>query len=309
MNISEEQKNFEQKKKFAYIQLFSVLIIWGVAPLLTKELYKYYSPTIRNFFSEIVLIITYALLAGKNIKKISPQYFKIGIPTGFFLALANLSQKIGLMYTTPAKYAFLENLSCVKKKITLTTVTASVICLISAFILNGVSFGNSAWGKGEILCAISGLLYGFNIAGTGAFAKKLCTPVYLMVQSMVGMTVSFIVSIILNFTYIQQPSGAFEPVEKIMFSFKIEHILFCILLVVLSSGIGWVMRTNSMKYIDTSTVSVITPFSAVVTGIFSVLAGKDVLSINLVAGGILGMAAIIISELDSILKKKKQTNV
>lgn len=299
----------------SYIGLFFVVIVWGCSPLITLELYKYYSPTFRVFFAEIVLLISYLILTGKRIKEFNINYIKIGIPTGFFLALANISQKIGLMYTTPAKYAFLENLSCitvpilmyflVKKKPGFMTIISCLLALTSVFILNGISFnGASSWGIGEILCAISGLLYGFNIAGTGAFANKLYAPLYLATQAVVGAVMSLIFSLVLHFTMCYNAEGILVPVEKIVFSFKPEHIIFSIIVFVVSSALCWIIRTNAMKKIDASIVAVIMPFSAVITGMVSILTGKDTLSINLVLGGLLGVLAIFLSAYDDIFKRE-----
>lgn len=307
-------KNFTNKKTISYLGLFFVLFVWGAVPLIILHLYKYYSPTIRVFFSQAVLLIAYMLMSGKHLREFNLVYIKIGIPTGLFLALANISQKIGLMYTTPARYAFLENLSCisvpvlmyflVKKKPVVKTVLSCFLCLASVFVLNGISFdGASSWGIGEILCALSGLLYGFNIAGTAAFAKKLYAPMYLAVQSGVGIIVSLIFSLVLNYTTVTSASGVQVPLEKIVFSFKAEHILLLVLITVFSSALCWTIRTNAMKHIDASIISVIMPFSAVITGVLSVLFGNDTLDINLIAGGILGVAAVLIS-INEDMKRK-----
>ena len=106
-------KNQFDKKTLSYSGLFFVVCIWGTAPLVTQYFYKYYSPSIRLFFCELILFVTCICISGKRLKEFNFEYIKVGIPTGFFLALANISQKIGLIYTTPARYAFLENLSCI----------------------------------------------------------------------------------------------------------------------------------------------------------------------------------------------------
>ncbi|MBP3337288.1 MAG: DMT family transporter [Clostridia bacterium] len=302
-------------KALSYTGLFFVVFIWGTAPLVTQHFYKYYSPSIRVFFSEVILFITYMLMSRRHFKEFNREYIKIGIPTGFFLALANVSQKIGLMYTTPARYAFLENLSCITvpilmyflvgKKPKIYTVLSCFLCLFSVFILNGISQEDiSGWGIGEILCAVSGLLYGFNIAGTGAFAKKMYAPMYLAVQSVMGMTVSLIFSLSLNFIKITNSAGELLPIEKIVFSFKPEHIIFTIFYMIISNAVCWTIRTNSMKHIDATAVAIIMPFSAVVTGIISVIMGEDVLNFNLIAGGILGAVAVLVSSIDDIKSNK-----
>ena len=179
-------------KKLSYIGLFLVVFVWGIGPLITLKLYDYYSPTIKLFFSEIILVISYLIMSHKHIHNFNIHYLTAGVVTGIFLAFANVTQKIGLMYTTPAKYAFLENLSCitvpitmyilVKKKPNIITVISSITCLISAFLISGMTTDSiSGVGIGEMLCAISGLLYGFNIAGTSVYAKNLYAPLYLKI--------------------------------------------------------------------------------------------------------------------------------
>ncbi len=311
-------QNGKSKKPAAYVGLFFVVLVWGFIPFFTLQLNKYYSPTFRVFFSEVILLTTYIIMSKKHIKGFNFQYIKIGIPTGFFLTLANICQKIGLLYTTPAKYAFLENLSCitvpvlmyilVKKKPGFATVLSCILCLISIFVLNGMSLQDaSSWGVGEILCAVAGLLYGFNIAGTSVYAKNLYAPLYLAVQSFVGIAVSFIFSVILHFTNYTTAEGVKMPIEKIVFSAKPQHIIFAAAVAIVSSALCWTIRTNAMKHINASTVAIIMPFSAVITGVVSVLIGTDELNVNLIVGAILGFAAIVMSSFDDIFKRNIKT--
>ena len=299
------------KKTFAYTELLIVLFIWGFAPLLTLYLNRFYSPTVKVCFGELISIATFLIISGKHIKEFNWNYIKVGVATGFFLSLANITQKIGLLYTTPARYSFLENLSCItvpllmyiliKKKPTFTTISGAVVCLISAFVLNGISFSGSSWGVGEILCAASGLLYGFNIAGTAVFAKKLNITLYLAVQSVTGFIMALILSVVLN--SITLPSTGM-PLEKAVFSFNPVHMLMVALVVIIGSALCWIMRTDAIKHIDACIVAVITPFSAVITGVLSVLVGTDTLNLNLVLGSILGLVAIFLSSFEDIFKKK-----
>ncbi len=303
-------------KTISYIGLFFVVFVWGAVPLFTLQLYKFYSPTIRVCFSELVLIVAYLFLSRKHLKKFDVSYLKIGIPTGIFMTLANICQKIGLLYTTPAKYAFLENLSCItvpvimfiiaRKKPKFTTILGCVVCLFGTFVLNGASFSGSSFGIGEILCGVAGLLYGFNISLTGLYAKKLNTALYLATQAVISFFVSLLFSVIFNYISIPTEAGT-RIIEPIVFSFKPSHMLFVILLALISSALCWTIRTNAMKHIDASVVAVIMPFSAAVTGILSVFAGTDTFSPNLVLGILLGLLAILLSSFDDIFKKNTQT--
>lgn len=291
------KKKLANPKTLSFLGLFFVVIVWGISPQITVGLYKYYSPTARLTFSEAVLLITYLIITGKRISWLNREYIKVGAFTGLFLAFANITQKIGLMYTTPAKYAFLENLSCisvpvlmyffVKKKPTGITFLSCALCLLGVFILNGISI-ESGWGVGELLCALSGILYGFNIAGTAAFAKKMYAPLYLAVQATVGFAVSLIFTLILD-------AG---NIEKIFFTMRYDLILLIIIVTVVSSAICWIIRTNVLKHISANTVTVIMPFSAVITSLLSAFMGTDTLSLNIILGGGIGIAAIILASFD-----------
>ncbi|MBE6650354.1 MAG: DMT family transporter [Ruminococcaceae bacterium] len=287
----------KNKRVMAYIGLFFVLFVWSLSPLFTYELQKFYSPTFKLAFGEFLLFFIYISMSAKHLKEFNISYIKVGIPTGFFLALANVSQKIGLNYTTPAKYAFLENLSCVvvpilmyfmiKKKIRPITVISAVMCLAGVFVLNGVRL-DGGWGIGEILCALAGVFYSFNIAGTAVYANKLHAPLFLAVQSVVGFTFNLILSFIFNFT----------GIEKIVFPLDWKLITLMVLVVAISSGLCWPIRTNALKHISASTVAIIMSFSAFMTAIVSVAFGTDVLSLEMIIGGIAIVIAIILSSFD-----------
>lgn len=303
------QVNLGSKKTTAFIGLIFVVLMWGIAPLCTMELNKHYSPTFKVAITDLILLVTYLIISRKHLKEYTIDYIKVGVPTGFFVAFANISQKVGLLYTTPAKFAFLENLSCItvpilmyiliKKKPTFMTVLSCIICLVSVFVLNGVTL-DGGWGIGEILCALAGLLFGFNIAGTGAYAKNLYAPLYLATQTVVGFVVGLICSLIFNFV----PFGAEQQViEKISFSFDIKWLAFLLLFIVANSALCWIIRTNSMKHIDASAVAVIMPFSAVITSVLSVIWGSDQLTLNIVLGGTLGLIAIVMSSFGDREKK------
>ena len=160
------------------------------------------------------------------------------------------------------------------------------------------SGSNVLFGKGEILCALAGCLYGVNIAATGAFAKKMNAALYVLVQTWVNVAVSFATAIALNCI---QSGGA--PIEKIVFSWNVWHLLALAGIALIISTFCWIIRTNAMKYVSAAVVAVMMPFSSVVTGVSSVAAGADALTLNLVLGGILVLAATFLSSVDDVKKK------
>ena len=308
-----KKQRADKKVLFAYLAIAFVVVVWGTAPLITSYVLKFYTPSIYSATAALISGVALLAVCFPNLKNLNKDYLKIAVPTGFFNALANLLQKIGLQYTTPTQYAFLENLSCVvvpvslyffvKKKPGILTVLASAFCLAGCFVLSGMNFsdGGISFGKGEILCALAGCLYGVNIAATGAFAKKMNASLYVLVQTWVNVFVSFGVAIALNLI---KSNGA--AVEKIAFSWNIWHLLALSGVALVVSTFCWIIRTNAMKYVSATVVAVMMPFSSVVTGVTSVAAGSDKLTLNLVLGGLLVLAATFLSSADDIAASKKE---
>ena len=291
----------KNKKSISYIGLIFVVFVWGTGPLTSKYFLNHYSPTFGVAWGSMLSALMLAILFRKKLKNITWDYFKVAIPFGIFYTAANLSQKIGLQYTTPTVYSFLENLSCIvvpfltwwfiKKKPALLQLIGSLVCLASAFVLSGLGAANEGFslGIGEILCAISGMFYGVNIAGTGAFTKKFDSALYIMILLAIESILSLIISIAFHFIEI---NGA--PIEVIRFSWNPLSLIARIAIIMISSTFCWVIRTSSMKHVDATVVAVMMPFSSIIAGILSVLFGMDKLTLNLVLGAILGLIAMII---------------
>ena len=96
------------------------------------------------------------------------------------------------------------------------------------------------------------------------------------------------------------------PLETIKFSWKITDLLIILVSGVFFSAVCWVIRTNVMKHVSATAVAIIMPFSSVVTGVVSVIMGKDPFTLNLVLGAIIGLVAAILSGIGDVKDDKKQ---
>lgn len=295
---------FKNSNGIYYAGIVFVILIWSLFPVVTKSLFVHYTPSLWDTAGSLISMIALLIISRKKLKLLNWDYFKVAIPTGAFYSAACLLQKFGLTISTPAMFAFLENTSCifvpilmwvfVKEKITWPKMLSAIICLVGVFVLCCGS-GQLQFGLGEILCALAGICYSVNIAGTGAFAKKLDTSLYLLVQFMVLFAVSVSYSILF--------------VDDLKFSFAPQHLGALIGVVLVSTVLGWLIRTACLKRLDPSFVAVAMPFTAVLTGVISVLAGTDTLSFALVAGAVLIFVSIIISGLaDNLTKQKESTS-
>ena len=275
-----------------YIGIVFVVLVWGLFPVITKNLFTIYTPSLWDSAGSLISVIAMLILSRKKLKQLSWDYIKVALPTGMFFSAACLTQKFGLTMTTPAMFAFLENTSCIivpvlmlifaKQRLTFAKLLSAALCLAGVFALCGGDV-TLRFGPGELLCALAGVFYSVNIAGTGAFAKKLDTGLYLLIQ--------FSMHCVMSFSY------SFLFVEERNFSFAPQHLGSLVAVVLISTVLCWLIRTTCLKKLDPSFVAVVMPFSSVVTGVISVLVGTDTLSVALVSGAILIFAAIMISGL------------
>lgn len=310
--IGQTKKN--NKIYLAYAMLFLVVFIWGASPPVYDYLNESYSAGLRTAVVSVISAVSLLIICHKRLKFLNSEYFKLAVPTGVCVALASLSQKIGLYYTTPTKYAFLENLSCVvvplllflfvKKKPSFLTVLSSILCLVGCFILSGIdlSSGDITFGIGELLCALAGVLYGVNIAFTGAKINKFDTLLYLMVQMWVQAIACVVFALLFSVIKING-----EPIEVFNWSWNFGGIAVIVLIALVSNVLCWFLRTYAMKYINPTAVSVIMPFSAVVTGVISVIAGSDTLTLSFGLGSIITLLAVILSSIADTMYEKKDT--
>ena len=301
----------KRKRTFAYLGIVAVVFVWGLYPVFTSDLLGTYSGGAFTLASSLVSAVVLLPECLPKLKYIDRSYFKVAIPTGFVVGAANLLQKIGLTYTTPTRYAFLENLSCVvvpillflfiRKKPHPLTVLGSVLCLAGCFIMSGVSDEGVSVGVGEILCALAGVFYGVNIAATGVFAVRMNAMLYVMIQMWVNVAVSGIAAFALD-----RITVGGEPIERFVFSWEWRHLLAVAVLVLAISTFGWIVRTEALKYVNAAVVAVIMPFSSVVTGIFAVLAGKDTFALPLLFGGLIILLSSVLSSVADIRESKRK---
>ena len=295
----------------AYTAIFIVVAVWGISPVFNYYIYEYISPSVCTALTGLTAATALLLLSIRRLHLLNRSLVRLAIITGIFNSAASLLQKIGLPYTTPSSYAFLENLSCVtvpvlmfvlvRQRPGVIRILSSLICIIGCFILSGIDLtsGDVSFGIGELLCALAGIFYGVNIAGTGAFSGKMYAPLYIFVQMCVHTVISTGVAIALNFITVNG-----SPLETARFCPDVWPVLAVIAMGLITNVICWVMRTNAMKKINATTVAVIMPLSAVVTGLVSVAMGIESLTPSLAVGGSICVVAAIMSSLPEKQKRK-----
>jgi MFS family permease len=75
-----------------------------------------------------------------------------------------------------------------------------------------------------------------------------------------------------------------------MFNAEPLNIIIVLLFGMMSMGVCWLLRTIAIKHLSATDVAIVSPLSAVITGVVSVAIGLDKVSFNLVIGGIIILA-------------------
>ena len=291
----------KKNKVIPFLVLIAVVVLWGVAPVLSKKMFNSgsYSPGLLIAIRGLFAIAAMAIFINKNFKKINKSYL-ICIPAGIFLAAAYIFQFVGLKYTDPSKNTFLENISCItipifmflfiREKPTWYGIVSAIICVIGSIFLLGTGFDLSHFFNqdqllGDGLSAIGGLFFGLDIAFTKVFCKDKDPLIYVFLQLCVLTVIAFIYAF------------AFEgPVlHDLQYSFDLLPILGAVFLGVVCTAVCWVARAWAMKSIDAVTVSVLVPLSAVVASVLSIAFKFEDFTYNLLIGGLIILLSIAIS--------------
>ena len=301
-----------KKKVISLLMLILVVFLWGITPIISKYLLDndFYSPAllvaVRGLVSCLVMLVL--ILITKGFKDANKSYW-ICIPAGVILGLAYLFQFIGLDTTTPAKNTFLESLSCIavpicmlifiREKPTIASIFAAIFCVVGSFILCGKGWDFSAMFTsptvGDILSAIGGIFFGFDIAFTKVFAKGKNPWVYVFFQLVILTVMSFAYAL---------------PFEKnLAFSWHYLNILIVLFLGIVCTALCWVMRTISIKNVSAVTCAVLMPMSAVIATFVSIILRMEEFSWNVVIGGLVITLAIVLSGVYEALQEKKQLQV
>ena len=264
-----------------YIMLFIVVIAWGCDPVINRRLYDYYSAAALSSLCTFVCALTFLFLARKKLHLLKDKkYLRAALPICLFNSLACVLQRIGLQYTSPARYAFLEHLSCAavplilffvfKRKPNAMQIIASGLCLVGCLILSGAGALALSYSIGDALCAAAGILLGFGIVCTAMCTRGLDITLFMALHMCTYFLTSLSLAIAMNFIKV----GG-EPMEAFVFTFSPLTLLFAALFGLFTVGICWLLRNEATRHVHPTAVAVIAPFSALITAVISILQGME----------------------------------
>lgn len=289
------------KKWLAIGGLILVTVIWGggfVASDMALESMKPFQIMMVRFLLASVLMGVISRGQRKSEEKLKDRAgaIKAGVLMGVTLFMGFAFQIIGLQYTTPSKNAFLTALNVVivpfiafvilKKKIGAKGIIGAVMSVLGVALLslNGdftVSLGDGL----TLFCAVG---FAFQIFFTSEFVKKYPASVLNTVQ----MFTAFVLSAISLMIFGEND-----------FHVTTQGWLSVLYLGVVSTTICYLLQTACQKYIDETKAAIILSMESVFGTIFSIMILHEVVTVRMVIGCAVILAAVIISNMSETSEK------
>lgn len=272
------------------IGLVITAIIWGSGFVATAVALTYYTPYQTMAIRFLVGGLLLSIVFFNKLKNINKQILMKGIFLGSILYISFALQTVGLQFTTPSKNAFITAVNVIivpliaflfyRKRLNRFEVIGAILALsgigfMSLQISGTINFGDFL----TFLCAIG---FAFHIIYTARFVKAenpiQLTLVQLLTAAVIGLIVITVKGELLM---------PFEPVA----------LLPVLYLGVFSTTIAYLLQTAGQKLVSETKAAIILSTEALWGTLFSIIILSELITVRMMIGASLILAAILISEL------------
>ena len=295
------------KKWLAIGGLILVTVIWGggfVASDMALGSMKPFQIMMVRFLLASVLMGMISMGQHKKEGKLENRAgaIKAGILMGIALFAGFALQIIGLQYTTPSKNAFLTALNVVivpfitfvilKKKVGMKGIIGAIMSVIGVALLS--LNGNLTLSLGDGLTLLCAVGFAFQIFFTGEFVKKYPASVLNMVQMITAFVLSAVSLVLFGETDFQVTTQGWLSV---------------LYLGVISTTVCYLLQTACQKYVDETKAAIVLSMESVFGTIFSIIILHEVITLRMVIGCAIILAAVIISNLSETEGEAKDEEI
>lgn len=287
------------KKYLAITGLVTVTIIWGggfVASDMALE-------SLRPFqIMAIRFLMASALMGAASIRELKGINFKelqAGILMGTALFVGFAFQIVGLQYTTPSKNAFLTALNVVmvpfisfillRKKISRKSIAGAAMAIVGVGLLSLEK--NMSLSMGDALTLVCAVGFAFQIFFTSEFVKKYRAVVLNFIQMLTAVLLS---------------AACLFLFGETDFHVTPQGWLSVLYLGVVSTALCYLLQTASQKYVDETKSAIILSMESVFGTLFSILILHEQVTLRMVCGCIIILAAVIVSNLADTQEVQEQ---
>ena len=287
------------KKYLGILGLLTVTVIWGGGVVASDMALETLSPFQIMVIRFLIAAVLMTLLGVKQIRTISREEARCGIWLGSALFGGFALQIIALQYTTPSKNAFLTATNVVlvpfialviyRKKIEVRSLIGAGMALVGAGVLSLKDDFSIGLGDGlTLLCAVC---FALQIFLTGEYVGRI-RPAVLNFLQMTTACVLSAAGLLLSGDYTFAPSA--------------RSFLAVLYLGVVSTTITYLLQTVSQKYVDETKSAIILSMEAVFGTFFSVVLLHESVTVRMLAGSALILAAVLVSEISFKKAGKKE---
>lgn len=280
------------KKNKGRLALVIVAIIWGSGFVASALALDYFTS-----FQILALRFTLAFIGSlivyrKELINHDKDGIKKGIIIGIVLYLAFMFQTIGLVYTIASKNAFLTATNIVivpflsfiilRERINKNEIIGSIVTLIGIGLL---TFNDSKIGSinvGDIFTLICALFFALQILLTDYFVKDASPGILVVSQMGTASLIGWLVIILF---------------DNSQFNVNIKSICPILYLGLASTLLAYGIQTWAQKRVDATEAAIILSSEALFGMIASAIILKEPITINLLIGGFLILAGIVIVQL------------
>ena len=269
--------------KLAPWALLGVAAAWGFAFVVMKDAIERQS--VNNFlFTRFSLaVVVMVLIRPKVIKKFNKDLLLRGSMAGVFLGFGYIFQTLGLERTGAAITGFITGLYVV-----LTPLLASFIlkeriggfvwlCIFIATIgLALLSVQGFSVGFGEMLVLMSAIFFAAHIIALSKWSPGRDVYAMTVVQLTICALMAGIASI---------PEGYAPPPDRGVWAVVVFTAVF-------ATAVAFIIQTWSQAHISATKVAVILTMEVVFAALFAVIFGGEVLTLQVLLGGLLVLLAM-----------------
>lgn len=292
--------------KAEFILLF-VTVSWGLSFPTIKIGLNYISPVFFVFIRFTLTLLIFYLIFRKKIALLKKQNIVKGIILGIFLYAGFLTQTIGLKYTTASNSAFITGTNIliipfaqiliIRKYPKIENVFGIIIAFAGMYYLTGIEDMNINIGDFfTLLCAVS---FAFQIVMLDYYSRTT-DYLSLIYGQFIAMSVFSLLTTVI-----------FEiAVSNELLLIPNYSLLFVILFnTVFSTLIALFLSSKYQRYTTPVKAGLIYNSEVVFAVIFAYIILNEVLSGKQIAGALLIIAGVIISEFSREIFKKKKNEI
>lgn len=286
------------KKSFrADLALLLVTIFWGAGFPATKIALQTITPMYHIGMRFLIAGLLLSLIFYKKLKSLGREIVKPALALSLLLFATYALQTVGIQYTTASKSSFFSGLAVMivpvfsifylKTRLALRNILSILTAMLGLFLL---SFTGSdfSFNLGDFLTVLCSVCYAWQLLLTGTFVQKQDPTLLAIVQLFFVSVMGFGCALF------------FEPLPASISAVSFASLLFS---AVLCTAFAFWIQTTAQQFTSASHIALIFTMEPVFGATTSYLFLHEILGIKGIAGGLLIIAAMLISELDLFSKR------